>query len=116
MRTGQLALRSQGLRGEFVYEPYVFEMWGTRPMLAKLLEPGTARDMIPHMEQARIVRVRRALLVAGVEVIARGAKSKGERYKQTWVCSPTPIAPDDWPSPPRSPVTSGFDAADDDAA
>ena len=114
-RNGLLSLRHQGLRGEFVFEPYVFELWGKRPMIGKLTEPNTTRDMIPHLENARIVRVRRGLLVMGTEVIARASKSKGERYPQTWVCTQQPIADADWPVPPRDPAKRGFDPADDDA-
>lgn len=81
-------------------------------MYARLYEPGTTKDMLPYLEHARIVRVRMALLVLGLEVIARGVKSKGERYRQTWVCSVSPIAPEDWPAPPQR--GNGFEIADDD--
>jgi hypothetical protein len=37
--------------------------------------------------------VRRALLVAGVEVIARASKSKGERYRQTLLRSKPLLLP-----------------------
>lgn len=68
-----------------VYEPMAHEYWGKRPMMAKLLEPRTSRDLFPHLQDARIVRVRRALLVVGTEIIAWASKSKGTRYRQTWV-------------------------------
>ncbi|MDB5975125.1 MAG: hypothetical protein JWR07_1885 [Nevskia sp.] len=100
------------MRGEFVFEPNPYEVYGNRPMMARLLEPGTTKELIPHMEDARIVRVRRAILVAGTEVISRASKSKGERYRQTWVCSVEQIPFAEWPAPPRT--GSGFDAADDD--
>jgi len=116
MRVDRLTLRTRpGLLGEFVYEPMAHEYWGKRPMLAKLLEPGTSRELLPHLQNARLLRVRRALLVAGVEVIARASKSKGERYTQTWVCTAKPIRDDEWPTPPRHAVARGFDPADDDA-
>jgi hypothetical protein len=116
IRVDRLTLRTRpGLLGEFVYEPMAHEYWGKRPMLAKLLEPGTSRDLLPHLQDARMLRVRRALLVAGVEVIARASKSKGERYRQTWVCAAKPISHDEWPAPPRDPMARGFDPADDDA-
>ena len=98
-----------------MFEPYVFEMWGKRLMLAKLIEPGTTNDLIPHLENAHIARVRRALLVNGVEVVRRASKSKGERYKQTWVCASQPISSDEWPASSRDPRNHGFDPADDDA-
>lgn len=71
--------------------------------------------MLPYLEYARIVRVRRGLLVTGNEVITRASKSKGERYRQTWVCTLQPIAAGEWPAPARNPVARGFDPADDDA-
>jgi hypothetical protein len=115
-RVDRLTLRHRpGLLGEFVYERGPHEFWGKRPMFAKLLEPGTARELIPHLEQARIVRVRRGLLVVGVEVIVRAAKGKGQHYRQSWVCTSQPIADGDWPPPPRDPIAQGFDPADDDA-
>lgn len=104
-----------GLRGEFLLEAGPHEYWGKRPIYARLLEPGTTKELIPHLENARVVRVRRAMLVAGTEVIARATKSKGERYRQTWVCSPAPISQSEWPPPPRNASAPGFDAADDDA-
>ena len=67
------------------------------------------------MEGARVLRVRRGLMVAGTEVLARASKSKGERFRQTWLCTAEPIAPHEWPAPPRNPCARGFDAADDDA-
>ncbi|MBC7602476.1 MAG: hypothetical protein H7255_07425 [Ramlibacter sp.] len=104
---------SGGLRGEFTFEPGPHEYWGKVPMYARLYEPGTTRDMLPYLENARVVRVRKALLIMGQEVIARSTKGKGERYRQTWVCTLERISPDDWPAPPRR--GTGFDAADDDA-
>ena len=116
IRVDRLTRRTRpGLLEEFVYEPMAHEFWGKRPMPAKLLEPGTSTDLIPHMQDARLLRVRRALLVSGLEVIARASKSKGERYRQTWVCSASPIRDDEWPAPPRDPLARGFDPGDDDA-
>lgn len=115
-RVDRLTMRTQPApRGEFVYEPCVYEWYGKRPMVARLLELGTTRELLPHLEHARIVRVRRGLLVAGDEVIARASKSKGERFRQTWLCSVERIPPDAWPAPPRNPSARGFDIADDDA-
>ena len=112
-RLGRLALSQRpGLRGEFVFQPSAHEYWGRRPMLAKLLELGTAKDLLPHLENARVVRVRRGLLVAGMEVLSMASKSKGERYRQSWVCTQESIRPEEWPAPPRR--STGFDAADDD--
>jgi hypothetical protein len=102
-----------GLRGEFSFEAGPHEYWGKVPMYARLYERGTTKDMLPHLEHARIVRVRKALLVMGQEVIAHGSKSKGARYRQTWVCTTDQITPDAWPAPPRR--GTGFEPADDDA-
>ena len=114
-RVDRLTLRAHGgLRGEFVYEAGPHQYWGKVPMYAKLLAPGTTNQLLPHLEDARIARVRRGLLVTGNEVIAFASKSKGQRYRQTWVCTLDRIAPEDWPAPPRNPVARGFDPADDD--
>lgn len=113
-RLDRLALHARpAIYGDFVYEPWAHEVWGKRLMLAKLLDPMKGSDLIPHMENARVVRVRRGLLVIGVEVVARASKSKGERFRQSWLCAPARIQPDQWLSPPRSVTAKGFDAADD---
>lgn len=115
-RVGRLALvASGGQRGEFVLLPRAYEFYGKRVMVAKLLRPGTSEELLPHLEHARVLRVRRGLMVAGNEVLARGSKSKGERYRQTWLCTIEPVAAADWPAPPRDAVANGFHAADDDA-
>ena len=101
--------------GEFVYELGPHEFWGKRPIFARLLEPGTSHELLPHLENARIVRVRRGLLVSGQEVIVWASKSKGERCRQSWICTQHPIADSDWPAPPRDRKAHGFDPADDDA-
>ena len=64
--------------------------------------PGTSTELIPHLKDARIVRERRSLLAAGVEVLARASKSKGERFRQTWVCTVEAIDPSDWLPPHRA--------------
>ena len=84
-------------------------------MLARLLVPGTSTELLPHLEHARVLRVRRGIMVTGNEVLARASKSTGERYRQTWVCTIEPVAPHEWPSPPRDAVADGFHEADDDA-
>lgn len=112
----RLKLRSRAAPyGDFVYVTGPHEYWGKRPMYAKLLQPGTSDELLPHLEDARIVRVRQGLLVAGTEVIAWASKSKGTRYRQTWLCTQQRIQPDAWPEPPRDLTARGFDRADDDA-
>lgn len=101
------------MRGEFTFEAGPHEHWGKKPLYARLYEPGTSKDILPHLENARIVRVRQGLLVTGQEVIAFASKSKGQRYRQTWVCTVDRIAPEEWTAPPRG--GTGFDSADDDA-
>lgn len=113
-RVGRLSLPT-GLRGEFVFEAGPHEHWGKVPMYARLYAPGTTKDLLPYLEHARVLRVRRGLLVAGNEVIAFASKSKGQRYRQTWVCTQEPVAASEWPAPPRDTLAHGFDAADDDA-
>jgi hypothetical protein len=114
-RMGRLALASQPpAYGDFLFTPWPHEWYGRQLMLAKVTERGTSRELLPHLEHARVVRVRTGLLVAGNEVIAWASKSKGQRYPQTWLCSPNLIAPDSWPPPPRSIGRLGFDIADDD--
>jgi hypothetical protein len=51
--------------------------------------------------------------LSGTEVIFRASKSKGERYRQTWVCTIDRVAPEDWPAPKGR--GTGFHPADDDA-
>ena len=115
-RVDRLTLRKRpGLQGEFVFEAGPHEYWGKLPMYAKLLQPGTSEELLPHLENARIVRVRRGLLVIGNEVIVWASKAKGERYRQTWICTQQPVADNDWPAPPRDPLNIGFNPADDDA-
>ena len=116
VRVDRLTLQKRpGLQGEFVYEAGPHQFWGKVPMFAKLFAPGTFNELLPHLEHARIARVRRGMLVSGQEVIVWASKSKGERYRQTWVCTQLPIANSDWPAPPRDRMSHGFDPADDDA-
>lgn len=115
-RVDRLTLRARGgIRGEFTYLPWSHEWYGKRVMIARLLLPGTSSELVPHLEHARLLRVRRGIIVTGNEVLARAAKSSGERYRQTWVCTVEAIAPHEWPAPPRDAVAGGFHEADDDA-
>jgi hypothetical protein len=114
IRVDRTTLRASGaMRGEFLFEPGAHAYWGKVPMYARLYAPGTTQDLLPYLEHARIVRVRQALLVMGQEVVLRATKDKGQRYRQTWVCSVERIAAEHWPAPPRR--GTGFDPADDDA-
>lgn len=113
-RVDRTAMRSHGgMHGDFVLVPSIHEYYGKRPLTARLLARETSKDLLPPIENARVLRVRRGITVAGNEVLAQFSKSKGERYRQTWVCVVEPIAPEEWPAPPRT--GNGFDIADDDA-
>lgn len=101
------------MRGDLRVEFYE-SGWGGRPVfIARLLKPGSDEDLLPQMVGARVLRVREAMLIAGMEQISRGRKSV-ERYRQTWACSPHVIAPGRWPGVPSSLGCVGFDPAEDD--
>lgn len=55
------------------YEPWAHEVWGKPLMPAKLLGPENGGDLIPHMKDSCVARVRRGLLVIGVEVASRAS-------------------------------------------
>lgn len=46
-------------------------------MYARLYAQGTTKDLLPYQEHARIMRVRRGLLVAGNEVMPTPASQRG---------------------------------------
>ena len=74
--------------------------WGGRPVfIARLFKPGSSEELLPQMVGARVLRVREAMMIAGMEEVLRGRKGV-ERYRQTWVCSPHVIAPGRWPAVP----------------
>lgn len=110
-------MANEGMRGDLRLDLYE-SGWGGRPsFIARLLKPGSStEELLPQMVGARVLRVREAMLIAGMEQIPRGRKSV-ERYRQTWVCSPNIIAPDRWPGVPARPGHyTGFDPAEDDIA
>lgn len=115
-RLGERRTRSEmaaeGLRGDLVLEPYDAGRNGRVTLLAYLFEPGTRRDILPRIEFARVMRVRHAITIMGIEAVPRGRKNV-ERYRQTWVCAPEPIAPGGWPERPGGRAATGFDAVDD---
>jgi hypothetical protein len=61
------------------------------------------------------VRVRQAIILAGIEAIPRGRKSV-VRCRQTWVCTAEPVPIESWPDRPPLRYATGFDPADDDYA
>lgn len=116
-RQSRLEMASEGLLGDLSLEPYEVGWRGRRLLLAYLFEPKTRTELLPRLEAAKVVRVREALTIIGIEAVPRGRKNV-EHYRQTWVCSAQPISCDRWPDRPRTQRSSltGFDPADDDAA
>lgn len=100
------------LHGEVHLEPYEIGWSGRRVLLAYLFKPGTREEMLPRLESARVIRVREALTIAGLEAVPRGRKSV-DHFKQTWVCAAAPIAPERWPPLVRRAPSTGFDPEDD---
>lgn len=116
-RQSRADMAMEGLRGDLVVEPYADGFRGRRAHLAYLYEPGSQAELMPRLEACRVLRVREALTLIGLEAVPRGRK-KVEHYRQTWVCSATPIALERWPEKPRRAprYATGFDPADDDFA
>lgn len=117
MRQTKADMAREGMAGEVVLLPYEHG-WRGRPVnIARLYKPGTQQDLVPQLVGARVVGVRRSMLISGEEEIAVGRKG-ADRFAQTWLCSPTPIDPRRWANfgkaSPRS--ATGFDAGDDDIA
>lgn len=96
-------------------EPMEVGWGGRKMMLASLCTPGTQTDIIPRLEEAKVLRVRLAMLIAGIEAVPHGRKGV-ERYRQTWVCAAEPIPIEQWPDRKAARSSSGFDPADDDYA
>lgn len=108
----------EGLLGDLLMAPYEAGWRGRPVQLARLLKPGTSQEILPSMIDARVVGVRRSLLIAGLEQVTSGRKTV-ERYPQTWLCAHERIAPIEWAARPptrREPNATGFDPADDDIA
>jgi hypothetical protein len=104
----------EALHGDVRLEPYDVGWTGRSALLACLLRPGTREELLPRLERARLLRLREALTVTGIEAIPRGRKSV-EHFRQTWICAAAPIAPERWPRRPLPRVSCGFDPEDDDA-
>lgn len=107
-------MANEGIRGDVTLEPTAVGWHGRTLMIARVLQLGTNRDLLPAIEGARVLRVRLALVISGLEANPRGRKSV-ERCPQTWVCAAEPLPPDCWPSRARARAVTGFDPADDDA-
>jgi hypothetical protein len=116
-RQGAERMRNEGIPGDLVMLPFE-QGWRGRPIyMARLIKPGTGEEILPSLLEARVIGVRRSLLVSGVEQIAQGRKNV-ERYPQTWLCSSERIPEIRWAAMPRlrSKSPTGFDPADDDLA
>lgn len=104
----------QALHGEVLLE-LVRPGWGPTPEhIARLLDPATQREVLPHLTEARVVRVRQALTLQGVERLGRGTKSRVTKYPQTWICAAQPIPPHQWPAWRPTGGIPGFEVEDDD--
>lgn len=68
------------------------------------------------MIEAKVIGIRRTLVVMGMEQVTSGRKSV-DHVRQTWLCSHERIAPIEWSAMPvRLLPATGFDPADDDIA
>ncbi|MDB5860848.1 MAG: hypothetical protein JWQ76_4537 [Ramlibacter sp.] len=115
-RMGRIAMANEGIPGDLRLEPYESGRHGRPVNVAKLFRSGTREELIPSLDRARIVRVREALLVVGIEQVPRGRKGV-EQFRQAWVCAVQEIALQRWPELrqlPRTTSSTGFDPADDD--
>jgi hypothetical protein len=106
-----------GLLGDVSVVPFESGWHGKPVYMARLVKPGTAEELLPSLIGARVVGVRRTLLITGDEQVPQGRKSV-ERYQQTWLCAGERIPPIEWSAMPlqRSKSPTGFDPADDDFA
>lgn len=113
-RKGGDQVAKDGLLGDVVMVPFE-SGWNGRPVyMAKLLKPGTAEEVIPSLIGARVIGVRRSMLITGEEQVPQGRKSVA-RFQQTWLCAAERISPLEWAARPRrSNGIPGFDPADDD--
>jgi hypothetical protein len=117
-RQDRAAMGREGIPGDLRLEDFEAGWNGRRQGIAFLFKPGTREELLPRLESAKILRVREALLIAGIEQVPRGRKGV-ERYRQAWVCAVQEIALHRWPelrARPSNPAASGFDPADDDCA
>jgi hypothetical protein len=110
-------MRHEGLPGDFVMMPFETGWRGKPVFMARLTKPGTGEELLPSLGDARVIGVRRPLLIAGIEQVPQGRKNV-ERYSQTWLCSPARIPEIQWAAMPKRARRSltGFDLEDDDLA
>jgi hypothetical protein len=113
-RQARSAMAMEGAQGDLQLLSHAAGWRGRQSLIAYLHEPGSANEILPKLTDVRVLRIREALLLAGIEQVPRGRKSV-ERYAQTWVCTVTPIALERWPMRlANQPSVSGFAPEDDD--
>lgn len=112
-RQTRVEMACEGVYGDLLLDRYEAGGHGRMTLMAYLFEPGTRRDILPRIEFARVLRVRKAITIMGIEAVPRGRKNV-QRYRQTWVCATEPIAAASWPERPGARAATGFDAIDDD--
>lgn len=107
----------EGLAGDVVMLPFEAGWRGRPCYLARLLQSGTGQELLPSLLDARVLGVRRSLLISGIEQVPQGRKDVA-RYPQTWLCSSERIPEIHWAAMPRQAPKGppGFDPADDDLA
>lgn len=83
-RIGSIGLAARPPRlGHLIYDVSPFD-YGRPVKLARLLTDG-GKDILPPLENARI-RVRKAIVVTGVEKIYASTKDHGTAFRQSWLC------------------------------
>jgi len=65
------------------------EHFGARALLANLVD-GNGHDLLQPLVHARVVKINLGIHLTGLEMHARGgAKSRVERWSQSWLCANT---------------------------
>jgi hypothetical protein len=81
--------------GELTYTERIYDPRPSRSIyLATLLQPDGETYVIPALDQARLRKIQRGILISGIEVIPRGIGSKNiksDNHPQTWFCRPVAI-------------------------
>jgi hypothetical protein len=63
------------------------DLYGRGVMLARLLDLVDRKtELVPSIEHARIERIHEYVHIRGIEHFRKSAKSRVERWDQTWIC------------------------------